>query len=306
MRSSVSGLTVMRPAVSVVICTRDRPELLRRVLASLEEQTIERSRFEVIVVDNGGGIEELARTAGADLVVREQEPGLSRARNAGWRAAASELVAYLDDDAIAENDWLEQALRVYEERDRAVAAMGGPALPLWDTPPPAWFPESVEDRWFGDTERVLGLGESLSGLNVFFARALLQKLGGFDVRLGMSGDRIGVGEEADLFARMWAEDPHALAVYSPRIAIRHLVAPYKVSVRYQLRRAVAYGESVIIQQQIPRAYRRHMAWEYLRDVFRLTRGALWRARPPLKRWALEELEPAAVRWGMLRAVVGGK
>jgi glycosyltransferase involved in cell wall biosynthesis len=303
----VSGLTAKGPEVSVVICTRDRPELLRRVLASLEEQTIERSRFEVIVVDNGGGgIEELARTAGADIVVREHEPGLSRARNAGWRVAASELVAYLDDDAIAEKDWLEQALRVYDERNRAVAAMGGPALPLWDTPPPAWFPEDVENRWFGDTERVLALGESLSGLNVFFARALLHKLGGFDVRLGMRGDSIGVGEEADLFARMWAEDPHALAVYSPAIAIRHLVAPYKISVRYQLRRAVAYGESVIIQKQIPPAYRRHMAWEYLRDVFRLTRRALWRARPPLKRWALEELEPAAVRWGMLRAVVAGK
>jgi glucosyl-dolichyl phosphate glucuronosyltransferase len=297
---------VKRPEVSVVICTRDRPELLRRVLASLEAQSIERSRFEVIVVDNGGGIEELARSAGADVVVREREPGLSRARNAGWRTATSQLVAYLDDDAIAEEDWLGQALRVYGEHNSTVAAMGGPALPLWDSPPPAWFPRSLEDRYFGETERILAPGESLSGLNVFFARELLEQLGGFDVRLGMLGDRIGVGEEADLFARMWAQDPHAVAVYSPAIAIRHSVAPYKLSVRYQLRRAVAYGESVIIQQEIPRAYRRHMAWEYLRDVFRLTRGALWRARPPLRRWALEELEPAAIRWGMLRAVVGGK
>jgi glycosyltransferase involved in cell wall biosynthesis len=296
----------MRPEVSVVICTRDRPEELRRALASLAEQTIERSSFEVIVVDNGGGVEDLARSAGADIVLREREPGASRARNAGWRVASSDLIAFLDDDAVAADDWLEQALRVYRERNRRVVAMGGPALPLWDSPPPTWFPQSLEDRWFGDEERLLEHGESLPALNVFFARELLERLDGFDVRLGPVGDRIGVGEEPDLFMRMWNENPQVLAVYSPAIMVTHSVAPYKLSVRYQLRRASAYGESWIIRQDVALRHRPRMAWRHLRDLFHVARGALWRLRTPLRRWALEELEPAAVQWGMFRAVVGGK
>ena len=281
---------------------RSIPELLR----SLDGQTLERDRFEVIVVDNGGGVEDLAQSAGADVVMREREPGASRARNTGWHAASSELIAFLDDDAVAANDWLQQALRVYNERNQAVEAMGGPALPLWDTPPPGWFPESLEDRWFGDAERALTPGESLSALNVFFRRDVLERLDGFNVRLGPIGGRIGVGEEPDLFLRMWNDNPHSLAVYSPSIVVRHAVPEYKLSVRYQLRRAAAYGESVIIQQKIPRAHRPHMAREYLQDVLRLTRVAVRRVRRPLRRWALEELEPAAVRFGMLRAVLTGK
>ena len=249
----------------MVICTRDRPEPLRRALVSLSEQTIERSRFEVIVVDNGGGVEDLARSAGADIVLREREPGASRARNSGWRAASSELIAFLDDDAVAASDWLEQALRVYGDRNRTVAAMGGPALPLWESPPPAWFPERIEDRWFGDEERLLEHGESLSALNVFFARELLERLNGFDERLGPMAGRIGVGEEPELFMRMWNEDPHSVAIYSPAIVVKHAVAPYKLSVRYQLRRAAAYGESVMIRYGAPANQRPYLALEYLRD-----------------------------------------
>ena len=290
----------------MVICTRDRPEQLRRALVSLAEQTIERSSFEVIVVDNGGGVEDLARSAGADIVLREQEPGASRARNTGWRAASSELIAFLDDDAVAASDWLEQALRVYRDPNRTVAAMGGPALPLWETPRPAWFPEKHEDRWFGDEERVLEPGESLSALNVFFARELLERLNGFDVRLGPMGDRIGVGEEPELFQRLWNEDPQPVAVYSPAIVVRHAVPPYKLSVRYQLRRAAAYGESVMIRYGAPANQRPGLALEYLRDSAKLTWTALRRLRRPLRGWAVDELEPAAVRMGMFLAVVRGK
>jgi glycosyltransferase involved in cell wall biosynthesis len=302
----VNGSAAKRPDVSVVICTRDRPEPLRRALVSLAEQTIERSRFEVIVVDNGGGVEDLARSAGADIVLREQEPGASRARNTGWRAASAELIAFLDDDAVAASDWLEQALRVYAERDRTVVAMGGPALPLWETPPPAWFPEGAEDRWFGDEERNLEPGESLSALNVFFSRELLERLGGFDVRLGPMGGRIGVGEEPELFTRMWNHDPNSVAVYSPAIVVRHAVPPHKLKVRYQLRRAAAYGESVMIGYGAPARQRPFLALEYLRDSAKLTWAALRHVRRPLRRWAVDELEPAAVRVGMLLAVVRGK
>jgi glycosyltransferase involved in cell wall biosynthesis len=289
-----------------VICTRNRPELLVRALASLAEQTLELSRFETIVVDNGGGVEELARGAGADVALRVREPGVSRARNAGWRAATSELIAFIDDDAVASPTWLEEALRVWAHRAESVAALGGPILPLWDVDPPSWFPERIEERWFGDVERVLAPGEPLSGSNVFFARGLLERLGGFDIRLGPIGNRLGVGEETDVFVRMAIEMPPPLAVYSPAIVVRHSVAPYKLSVRYQLRRAAASGESRIIQQHPSLRERPHLAASHTRDLLRLTRVALRRGRRPLRRWAVEELEPVATHLGMIRAVLSGK
>ena len=147
----------------------------------------------------------------------------------------------------------------------------------------------------------------MSGSNVFFSREELERLGGFDVRLGLIGDRLGVGEETELFHRLWLEKPSPVAVYSPAIVVRHPVAPHKLSVRYQLRRAAAHGEYEVIRQPALRLRQRpYLALVHLRELVHLSRAALSRIRRPIRRWALDELEPAAVRFGMLRAVITGR
>ena len=283
--------------VATVICTRNRPDLLRLALDSLAGQTLERDRYEVIVVDNGDGSGgEVARARGADVVLQVPEPGLSRGRNAGWRAASATWLAFLDDDAVASPDWLEFGLELLD-RSGAVAA-GGPILPLYDERPPNWFRDEYELRTWGDRERLLVSGESFSASNLFLGRASLVAVGGFDTRLGMSANRIAVGEETALFGQLWKRSD-VRAAYSPLLVVRHRVPRHKTTVGYQLRRAAAAGDAWAVQSTSGR-----------RDFGRATRDALaaaglagravLRLRRPWQQWAVEELGPVAGRLGSLR------
>ena len=111
----------MTEHVTVIVCTRDRPRELERCLAALAGQ--DHANFDILVVDNGSidGIAELCRGRGA-ACIRESLPGLTRARNLGARAAQSSIVAYVDDDAIAEPGWLSALVRPFADPEVAAAA----------------------------------------------------------------------------------------------------------------------------------------------------------------------------------------
>jgi glycosyltransferase involved in cell wall biosynthesis len=286
--------------VSVVVCTRGRPDLLRRSLESLDAQTLPRTDFEVVVVDNGDG--DGARVAAelcVDRALREPSPGLSRARNAGWRASRSELVGFLDDDAEAEEHWLERALRLASQH--GAGAVGGPIVPVYDESPPHWFRDEYEQRAWGPRERPLLPGESLSGSNLLIRRKILEALGGFDERLGMRGAKVAVGEETALFEALWRAGD-ATVLYSPSLVVRHRVAPEKLSVRYQLRRSAAAGESWAMRQDLRGAARVRRGLGDTLAVMVLVTRALVRLRRPVFRWAVDELSPAAARLGSLRGL----
>jgi glycosyltransferase involved in cell wall biosynthesis len=292
--------------VSVVICTYKRPEMLRRALASLAAQTLERVQYEVIVVDNAGGVGALARDGGADVVLHEPIPGVSRARNKGWQAARSELIGFVDDDGVAEPDWLERALDLSATCEPSPVALGGPILPLWDAPRPSWFKEVYELRSWGESERLLQFGESFSGSNMFLTRRAIELVGGFDIRSGPVGNRIGLGGETVSFERLWAVEPAASMLYSPRLVVRHSVPARKMTVRYQLRRAAAYGSSTIIRQDLGLRSRLRLVPPTIRQLVGSLLTSLRRLRGPFRQWAVEELRQPAILIGMLRAAIRGR
>jgi len=114
-------------SATVVICTRDRAEMLARTLASLHEQT--RPPDQIVVVDNASrddATRTVALTAGVDYV-REDRPGLDIARNRGARAATGEIVAYTDDDVAVHPRWLERLVEAFDSP--RVAAVTGLVLP---------------------------------------------------------------------------------------------------------------------------------------------------------------------------------
>jgi glycosyltransferase involved in cell wall biosynthesis len=286
--------------ISVVVCTHNRPLLLRRALASLAEQTLARDRYEIVVADSGDGSgADVARSSGADVVLRVSEPGVSGTRNAGWRATSASRLAFLDDDAESSRDWLEIGLALL---DGTTVAAGGPIFPVYDEPPPWWFRDEYELRTWGEKERLLVAGESFSASNLFLARMALEELGGFDVRLGMrKGRRVAVGEEPAFFARLWSR-PGTRVVYSPRLVVHHQVPARKTTVAYQLRRAAAAGEAWAVQTSsggtdLGRALRDVVA------IALMTGRALVRVRRPWQQWAVEELGPVAGRAGSLRGAL---
>ncbi|MBC6996581.1 glycosyltransferase [Neolewinella lacunae] len=232
---------MFKPEVTVVICTYQRPDLLRQCLRGLREQTVATDYFRVLVVDNAGEAACAAVVAefGASYV-REPQTGLSHARNRGWREVTTEWVFYLDDDGIPAPDML-AAFRDVVSRP-GISAVGGKFGHYFREAPPRW----VYHYYSGEVcpsaatkLSVLGPEEYLLGGIMAFRTSLLRELGGFDTQLGMRGRAIGYGEENELQDRIRASGKPIH--YCPQIRMVHLVAASKCRVRQHLAMAYAHG-----------------------------------------------------------------
>src|SRR5215469_6620592 len=115
----------MNPRITVVICTFNRFDLLLDAIASIELQDFPTDNYELIVVDNSDDLAAQARfREGLEIAcqhryITEAQPGLSRARNISVNAAASDIVAFMDDDAKAAPDWLTHIAETFSQHDGA-------------------------------------------------------------------------------------------------------------------------------------------------------------------------------------------
>ena len=115
-------------AISVIICTRERPAHLRECLRSMER--LSDRPEEILVVDNGSRTSEtreVVREFPGLRYVFEPRPGLDRARNTGLRHSSGEIIAFTDDDVVVHPDWIKRLRQGFAET--AVWAVTGPALP---------------------------------------------------------------------------------------------------------------------------------------------------------------------------------
>lgn len=242
----------MPPGGTVVVCTRDRIDLLTGCLGSLDGQTLaDGDRVDLIVVDNGstdGTRGWLTRWAAADperrRVVHEPVAGLSRARNAGLAAAGGEVVLFLDDDAVAPRGWVAAHLAAYR-REPGTTAVGGPVVLTWPEGRPRWLTPGLE-HWYsaldhGDEARPFPPPHGPYGTNMSMRRADVVAAGGFAERLGRRGRKLGSGEEAELWSRLWAAG--GSIVYDPATLVLHRVTGARSHRRWLLRRGWGQGRS---------------------------------------------------------------
>jgi GT2 family glycosyltransferase len=232
--------------VSVVICayTDRRWDALVVAVSSVRAQT-HRVREIIVVCDHNPALLGCVRAEldGVVAVENPNEPGLSGARNAGIEIATSPLVAFLDDDAEAEPDWVERLVRL-NHRAGSLGA-GGCAKPRWLTRRPRWLPD--EFLWVvGCTYR--GVPEQVAPVRNLFGscfcvrRDVLLGVGGFRAELGRIGAN-GMGcEETDLCIRANQAWPGRFFLYDPDAVIQHEVPPDRCTWRYFRRRC--YGEGV--------------------------------------------------------------
>lgn len=239
------------PDVSVVVCTFNRAEALEEALESLACQSVERMKYEILVVDNGSTDDtqeriEAFRKKHPDLtVVSVYEPvhGLAYARNRGFKEARGRYVAYIDDDARAHRDWVGCAIDLFRRVRPTPMCVGGKVLPIYQNPRPPWFKDDYETRTFGPVSRFLSKGEDFSGSNMIWRKEVLEEFGGFDVRLGVRGDYLLLGEETALFEKLWESTERACFYYSPELVVYHVVPAWKMKVSYQWKRAFSWGKS---------------------------------------------------------------
>lgn len=239
----------MKPAISIIVCTYNRADLLPQCLESLCAQTLDRSQYEVLVIDNCSTdrtkdiAEEFSRKYSHLHYHVEPTQGLGYARNRGLELAQGEYVGYIDDDAKACSEYLVNALNLFESVKPAPHCLGGPVQPWYTTLKPVWFKDDYGSRRMWPSCKYLSKYSSFSGSNQIWETETLRKLGGFDVNLGVTGTMMGMGEETAVFYKAWDVLQNPRFFYSPLLSVFHWVPAYKMSVGYQLKRRITVGQS---------------------------------------------------------------
>jgi len=213
--------------MSVVVCTRNRAELLEGCLAALERQT--HPAYDVVVVDNApdsdSAREVCARFDGRHVV--EPRPGLDWARNRGLAAVDAPLVAYIDDDARPDREWLVRLAAAFDAPD-VTAATGLVAPDELETGAQLLFEDGnwgmgkgFEPRPFtrrGWKRMTYTPHECGVGCNMAFRTEALERLGGFDPALDV-GTPTGGGGDLDVFQRIL--ESSGVIAYRPDAVVRH-------------------------------------------------------------------------------------
>jgi O-antigen biosynthesis protein len=183
----VAGLPEL-PSFSVVVCTHNGARTVDECLHGLAR--LKYPAYEVIVVDDGSSDDsaEIARRHDVRLISTPNR-GLSAARNEGLAAATGEIVAYIDDDAVPDPDWLAFLAAAFADTDHA--AVGGPNLP---PPTDGERAACVANTPGGPTHVLLSdrVAEHIPGCNMAFRREALEAVGGFDERFCVAGDDVDI------------------------------------------------------------------------------------------------------------------
>jgi glycosyltransferase involved in cell wall biosynthesis len=258
----------------VVICTWTgaRSQELREAVRSVAQQ-LHPPLETIVVVDHDTALLDRARVELGDVVViaNAEARGLSGARNSGLAVARGDIVAFLDDDAVAAPDWLRLLAAEYE--DESVLGVGGTIEPVWEKQP-RWFP--AEFGWVvGCTYRGLP-GErapvrNLIGASMSFRRELFSELGGFRHGIGRLGTRPVGCEETDFCLRVERARPGGCFIYQPLAIVHHRVPAHRARWRYFLARC--YGEGLSKALIVGAAgFRRGLAAERAYTARALTSG----------------------------------
>ena len=229
--SAPSTANKTEPLISVILCTRNRADLLKIALDSLVAQAYPRDDFEVVVVDNAS-IDHTPQviaqydSLGIMRYVHEPNIGLCVARNTGWQSARGRLIAYFDDDAIAEQGWLAAVEAAFAANPTDLGVVGGRAQPMWDAPRPSWLADDIAYSltivdWGEERKFITDLSrEWLVGANMAMPKHVLR------------GYR---------------------CMYWPEMAIQHLVTTARLEPRWFLRRYYWQGVSDAVMLLIERS-----------------------------------------------------
>jgi GT2 family glycosyltransferase len=262
--------------VSVIVCTHslDNFQNLKDAVDSLLNQTHQERELVIVVDGNQELYEEIVKAYGdqdgLEAVAIKENIGLSGARNTGIRLAHGDVIAFFDDDAVAEKRWLENLVNIYEARD--AIAVGGKILPIWLASRPDYLAEElgwlvgITNEGFAE-EKVVEVRNTF-GPNMSFKREVFEKVGLFNEKLGFGqrGTSYMQGEEAELTLRMKRTLGKGV-IYNPEAIVYHKIPPSKTRPGTLLRRAFYQGCSKAMLKRLSPSPRALTTEEtYLRDV----------------------------------------
>ncbi|MBV8997480.1 MAG: glycosyltransferase [Solirubrobacterales bacterium] len=222
----------------------------------------------IVVVDHNEELQAELRArlpGGVEVVANEAARGLSSARNTAITHSRGDYVVFIDDDAVAHQEWLAHLLATFD--DPAVVGAGGHALPLWETPPPGWLPP--EFLWVVGCSYA-GLPESGAvrnplGCNMAFRGRVFATVGKFNPAIGRLGSLPLGCEETEFCLRAARTMPGARIALIAGAEIDHRVPAARATPIYLLRRCYFEGISKALVRRLSdrqsldteRAYLRH-------------------------------------------------
>lgn len=239
----------MKPAltISVIICayTEKRWADLLAAVRSVQKQRTAPLEI-IVVIDHNRPLWQRAVQAlpGVQVIENKQQQGLSGARNSGIAVARGEIIAFMDEDAVAESTWLSYLAAAYQRPQ--VMGVGGAITAAWETGRPAWFPQEF-DWVVGCTYQGMPTMpqavRNLIGCNMSFRRELFIAIGGFRLGMGRVGTKPIGCEETEFCIRAQQRWPEHLLLYQPLARVYHYVPAARAQWRYFYARCYAEGLS---------------------------------------------------------------
>lgn len=240
---------------AAIVCayTQDRWDDIVDVMRSLQSQTLAIDEV-ILVIDHNDELFAKAKEAfgsQAKVVENVQKQGLSGARNSGIAASTSTIIAFIDDDAVADENWATNMLAAY--KDEHVLGVGGTIEPLWLAGRPSWWPEEfdwvVGCTYRGHTDQSTEIRNAI-GANMSLRRDAFFAVDGFHNALGRVGTHPVGAEETELYVRIRRAFPNGRVMFAPQCRVQHKVPAIRGTFRYFLRRCYAEGLSKSVVSRI--------------------------------------------------------
>jgi glycosyltransferase involved in cell wall biosynthesis len=240
--------------MTAIICTAGERRSLQGALQSLVAQRSSPDlELEIVVVDNSqdasGFVKRVTEAAGECSpvpvrCVREPRAGIAFARNTGIEAATGEVVAFLDDDAVADSAWASELAKAYRETDAVV--VGGRINLIWEVTRPAWLGDDLSPFLglldHGPDRMRCRYPRYPFGGNISFRRAVVRGEAGFATDLGSGGAATFLMDEMELCRRI--ENRGGPIIYAPEAKVGHIVSASRATRGFFLRRAAMRGRAI--------------------------------------------------------------
>jgi GT2 family glycosyltransferase len=235
--------------LTAVICTYNRYDYLDRALKSLVAQQADGVAYDILVVDNtppGPEREKQAARFRAEYklsYVTCDKAGLANARNVAAATSKAEIIAFLDDDAVAVPGWVAALHHAFAKAGPKAMIGGGPVRPEYEVPRPRWLHDKLLTYLtvidWGDQTRFLDRHEWVAGANISYRRQAYLDGGGCNVSLGRIGENGSLlsNEETELTNRL--QDAGGRTLYVPGAEVTHFV-PAKRMTREWFRQRVIW------------------------------------------------------------------
>jgi len=238
--------------VSVIVCTysHERYSDTIETIESLVRQSYQNTEI-ILVIDRNINLfkdfseSEYLKSLNNLKIGFSNLPGLSNARNKGVELSSGNIIAFIDDDAIADTNWISNLIICY--KSPKVIGVGGPMKPLWISGRVKWIPE--EFYWtmgcsYKSQKSVFHYVRSNFGSNMSFRKIAFEKIGKFDEKFGLIDSNMKTGEETQFSIRVLNYFDEFRIVFTPKAVVFHKIYAFRKSAPFLLKRCYSYGYAI--------------------------------------------------------------